>query len=622
MGSPDPLVGSMRWPRWSGWLAELSAAVVVAAGVSVAAQIMVARLPIAQPSNAPRALLAVAAVVLLAGMLALVVCGRRGWNRAATLLSWVGLSALSTLALALLLAGTSHYLGGTSVDQGFRLQLLTRSANSPVLADMNYADLPGYYPAGWFWVGGRLADVLGIPAWQVYKPYSIATLAVVAVVVFTGWSALVSRPTALLVALVTSLVGLQGGAGEPYSWILTALMPPVAVLAWRALSRQERPRPAVLLGVGGFLGLSGAVYTLFAGLDGALIAVLAALSGATRRVRWPTLGVRVLIIAAAAAPLALTQWVPYLSVWLRSGMPGGAAARFLPVVSATLPLPMLEFSPMGVLSLIGLGWIVFAARRSEIAQGLGVLALVCYSWFGVSTLALATGQSLLPFRLVPLLQTVFAVAGVWGTLETVRGLRSLLPAHHARPVAALAVVVVLASGQSLVQALPTDAAAYDSYYPSGRSPLGAQDPARPGRWNAALTTTIEQMTGSAPADLVVLTGTREILAFWPFRSFQAETPHYANPLADYAGRRLLIQRWAAATSPQQLAAELDASPYRPPTAFVLKVAGATWQMPVSRDVFPRDPNVEFNQVSFEPGLFAGPLFDTRVVGPFVVAVRR
>lgn len=601
---------------------ELTIAVVTAAAVSAALQVLVARLPIPHPSNVPRALLAVTGLAVLAVLITMAAGGARSWGRVHTALAWAGLSAVGTLTLAFPLQGTLHYLGGTAIDQEFRLQFLTRMTASPALADMNYAGLPTYYPAGWFWLGGRLAAVAGVPGWEMYKPWAILTMAVTSAVVFTAWSVSLPRRTALLAALATAIVGIRVGAPEPYSWLIAALLPPVAVIAWRAVVRPARARTPVLLGLGGFIGLGAAVYTLLGAVTALHVVVLAAFAGGTGRVPWPVLVRRVALVAVAALPLTLPQWGPFLLAWVSAGMPGGAATRFLPPGSAQLPLPMVGFSVLGALCLAGAVWLAVTARHSPVAQGLVALVGTCYGWFGLSTLTLAAGQTLLPFRLEPVLLAVFSVAGVLGLAELVRRLRPRVPPAHAGSVTAVAVVLALAATLSLVQTAPNDSRAYQHYYPSGRTPLGASDPARAQAWTGELTRTITAMTGRSAEELVVLSSYTGLLSFVPFRGFQMSTPHYANPLADHVGRGAEIQAWAEAPDSAALAAALDRSPYRPPTVFVLSMGeDGTLHLPQARDRFPREPNIAMYEVTFRRELFAGPQFRMRTVGPFVVAVR-
>lgn len=603
-------------------MAEAAAAVTVAAVVCVAVQFVVARAPLPYPSHLPRALLALAAAVLLTGLVATARLGRPAWTRTHTVLTWAGLAALTTVGLAIPLNGTLHYLGGTAVDQQFRVQYLTRLTNSPALADMTYADLPAYYPAGWFWIGGRIADALGVPGWEMYKPYAIVTMAVAAALAFTVWTVVVPRTTAALLSAATAVIGLQVGAYEPYNWVVASLLAPIAVITWRAVGRGGATRTPALVGIGLFVGLCAAVYALFTALTVLMIVVMAGLLGVTGRVAWTMLVRRMLVIALSTLPLALPQWLSYLSSWIAAGRPSGAATRFLPLDSAELPVPMLQFSLLGVLCLVGAAWMVVAFRTDTTAQALGILAGTCYLWFGLSTVAVAFGQTLLAFRLEPVLETVFVAAGVLGLVDLLRRLPAVLPERSAAPALAGASALSVLALLSLVQTIPFNAEAYTSYYPTGRTPLGQQDPAASERWNAELIATIDRMGGEPPERQVLLTAQGSVLSFVPYRSFLSATPHYSNPLADYDGRRTLVESWARSADSTTLVAQLDTSPVRPPTVFVLRDAVDGLRLPMSRDLFPREPNVEGYEVVFAPQVFSGPQFHTARVGPYTVAVRR
>ncbi|SFC23644.1 galactan 5-O-arabinofuranosyltransferase [Saccharopolyspora kobensis] len=155
-------------------VAELLLGTVVAVVVSMLLQFAAARLSISEPSFAPEALAAVGSGVVLAVLFLALALGHRRSPRWLRLFgSWVALSAFSTLALAIPLQATRFYYGGSSVDNGFRMQYMTRMASTPGLADMNYADTPPYYPGGWFWLGGRFANLLGWEGWAAYKPYAL-----------------------------------------------------------------------------------------------------------------------------------------------------------------------------------------------------------------------------------------------------------------------------------------------------------------------------------------------------------------------------------------------------------------------------------------------------------------
>ena len=120
----------------------------------------------------------------------------------------VFLSAFSVVTLAMPLGATRLYLFGISVDQQFRTEYLTRLADSPALHDMTYIGLPPFYPAGWFWIGGRLADLTGMPAWEMFKPWAIISITAAIAVAAVLWSAMLRFEIALAVSTATAAVTL------------------------------------------------------------------------------------------------------------------------------------------------------------------------------------------------------------------------------------------------------------------------------------------------------------------------------------------------------------------------------------------------------------------------------
>jgi galactan 5-O-arabinofuranosyltransferase len=619
----DPVVEHVPTVCSGMLLRELAAAVLVATTTSVLVQAAVSRMHVPPGTFIPNAVLVVVGPAMVIGLVLLALRG--GSGRGALVGAWALLSALSTAPLALMLQGTQLYLGGTQADQSFRMAFLTRFADSAALRDMTYADVPPYYPAGWFWIGGRLADLLGVPAWEFYKPYAIASVAVVAAVAFTSWRVVLPRRAALVAAVATSLVGLRLGAYEPYGWAVAALLPPFAVVALRAFSAGPRRPWRSLLGLGIALGFAALTYTLYAGLAAVVVLATTVAARASRKIGSSEAALRLAAAAVVALCVSLLHWLPYLFAWIRDEThPSGAATRFLPLGSTQLPFPMLEPNAFGVLSLAGTIWIVVSLRHSVIAQALATLALSCYGWFGLSTLALVSDKTMLAFRMEPVIDLVFLVAGVLGVAELLRRLRRApgLSVRGAGSMTTLCAVLGVVVATSMVQALPANGEAYASYYPTGVTASGGQDPNAAGRWNGDLTRTIDTLSGRPPSDIVLLTANGEITAFAPYYSFMAATPHYGNPLGDYDERRDLVQSWAAAATPQQLLAALDASPYPAPTVFVLGSQPDGLHLPVTRDLFPREPNVAAEDVVFPPRLFAVPEFTTRSVGPFLVAVRR
>src|SRR6185436_11545975 len=100
--------------------------------------------------------------------------------------------------------------------------------------------LPPFYPAGWFWLGGRAADLTGIPAWEMFKPWAVTSIAIAVVLAFVLWSKLIRFEYALIVTTATAAVTIAYASPEPYSAILTVLLPPVLVLGWSGLRGRTR----------------------------------------------------------------------------------------------------------------------------------------------------------------------------------------------------------------------------------------------------------------------------------------------------------------------------------------------------------------------------------------------
>lgn len=642
-------------------LGELVLGAAFAAVLSLVLQFAIARLGISEPSYAPEALAALSSVAVVAVMFAALAFGRRRtprWHHVAGV--WATLSAFSTFALAIPLQATRFYYGGSTTDNAFRMQYMTRMASTPGLADMNYADMVPYYPAGWFWLGGRFANLIGWEGWAAYKPYALTWMAVTGVVAFTLWSVVLRRRVAALLGLVTALAGmLNHGVMEPYAWPSAAWLPPVAVITWYALRREDRAPRGALVGVGIFVGFAAITYTLHFGFAVLLIVAMAVVLGVFRVRRGHRVGptvsrlfLRLLPIGLISLALALIVWAPFV---IAGGLAHGSAAQhYLPEDSAFLPTPMAKASMLGVLLMAGLLWMLLRCRHSDIAASLLTVVVAVYCWFGLSTLALAAKTTLLAFRLEVVLTTALATAGVLGLLELVGHLRGRFEKQQGPSVTTVSCVLGLIGTVTLTQgAIGTTLAdpaesAYKDYYPTGTTAMGHHDPDESGAWLDELSSTVHRMTGRSPSENVVLSTNYDLMSYEAYWGFQQETPHYANPLADYERRSAEIRRWTRADSPRELLNRMRGGEFTPPDVLVLRNepkksdgesggqqrngAGGTSStdrhtdkltLTLKADAFPQQPNVRNYTVGFEPGLFDSPAFTRREVGPYtVITVRR
>jgi galactan 5-O-arabinofuranosyltransferase len=614
-----------------GALSLAAGGLVVAAGVCIVLQVAISRLRIPFPTYAATAVAATVGVVVVAALVALAASGRRAGSTAVTLGVPGLLAALVTLWPGLLLQGTHYYLGGISIDQSFRTQALARAAATTALTDMNYLGLPSYYPAAWFWLGGRAADLAGIPAWEFYKLWAILTLAVAAWAAFAAWRLVVSPGRAVLVATATAIVGLGVSATEPYAWLLVAPMPAVAVIVWRALRDDDaRHRTLALVASGVYLGVAAMTYSLHAGFFGVFVVVAALVPTRGRALGHvlPRIG-RAALVVLIGAVLALVVWGPYVLAALAAGLPRSDAQRYLPEDGAVWTFPMLQPSSVGAMCLLGtVGIVVAWSARPALARPLAVLVLLVYAWFALTLPLLLVGQTSLAFRLAPIVELVLVCAGVLTAVEAlviVRG-RWPSPGLPLRALAAVLGVVVLAGCAQGALSAGDDAVkeAYSDPYPSTGAPaVGVFDPVRIDSWSPQLVSTVDGLSGQPASELVVLGGPTQFYVAEPFHGFQQSTPHYANPLAQYERRNDAVRQWARASGPDDLLRRLDTSPWPAPRAFLFgRGAGGTLTVTIVRDVFPAAPNVAFETVTFPEQLFDSPAFVRRDVGPWTVIVRR
>ncbi len=606
--------------------AQMVAAALIAAVVSVVALTAISPVewPAFSSSNQLHALTTVGQVACLLGLLATGWLWRRGRTVAARAGAAVFLSGFAAVTLGMPLGATKLYLFGISVDQQFRTEYLTRFTDSPALRDMTYAGMPPFYPPGWFWLGGRAAALTGTPGWEMFKPWAITSIAVAVAVAFALWAALIRFEYAVAVSAATAAVTLAYSSPEPYAAIITVLIPPVLVLAWSGLRGSARGGGrAAVVGVGIFLGFTATFYTLLFAYTAFTVAIMASVAAVLARAAAPLL--RMLLIGVVAAVLAAVTWLPFLLRAARGPLADtGVAQHYLPGDGAVLTFPMLQFSLLGALCLLGTLWLVWKARASTRAAALGIGVLSLYAWSLLSMLTTLAGTTLLSFRLQPTLTVLLAAAGVFGFID----IAGTAAGRNRRAIpAAVAVGLIGAVGfsQDIPQVLRPDiAVAYTDTDGDGqrgdRRPPGAE------KYYPQVDAAILEATGVPRDQTVVMTADYSFLSYYPYFGFQGLTSHYANPLAQFGARAAAIESWGELKDSDAFVTALDALPYQPPTVFVMRRGGAagagdTYTLRLAEDVYPNQPNVRRYTVELPAALFAGPQFTVQTIGPFVLAVR-
>jgi len=609
-------------------LGQMAVAVVVAVVVAVIALAAISRVewPAYNSSNQLHALTTVGQFGCLAGLLASGWMWRRGRRTLANGGALVFLSAFSVVTLAMPLGATKLYLFGISVDQQFRTEYLTRLTDTVAPHDMTYYGLPPFYPPGWFWIGGRLAALTGVPAWEMFKPWAIISITIAVVLAFVLWASMIRFEYALIVSTATAAAALAYTPTEPYAAIIAVLLPPVFVLAWSGLRGATRNGGwAAVIGVGVFLGVAALFYTLLFGYAAFTLAIMGVLLAAARRRLEPL--VRLVVIAVIAGAIGLLGWGPYLVAAVKgSPADSGTAQHYLPSAGAQLEFPMLHFTLLGALCMLGTLWLVVYARSSTRAGALAVAVLAVYAWSLLSMLTTLVGTTLLSFRLQPALTILLTAAGAFGFIEFTRVVAARVTPENSRRVVAAAATLgaigALTFSQDIPDVLRSDiVVAYTDTDGSGqradRRPPGAE------QYYREIDTKIIEATGLPRHETVVLTADYSFLSYYPYYGFQGLTSHYANPLAQFDQRAAAVESWATLTTADQFIAALDKLPWKPPTVFLMRRgANDTYTLRLASDVYPNQPNVRRYHVALDKALFDDPRFDVSTVGPFVLAIRK
>ena len=644
---------------------QLAVAAVVAAGVSVTSVIAIQSVqwPAYPSSNQLHALTTVGQVACILGLIATGWLWRRGRKvsrLAAQLGALVLLSAFSVVTLAMPLGATKLYLFGVSVDQQFRTEYLTRLTDAPALRDMTYAGLPAFYPPGWFWIGGRLAALTKTPGWAIYQPWAITSIAIAVALTLVLWWRMVRFEFALIVTTATAAVTLAYSSPEPYAAMIAVLLPPVLVLAWSGLRAGERAPGrtleaerapdraltrsgstagwAAVCGTGIFLGCTATFYTLLFAYTAFTLVLMALLAAAAR---WRQHGVRaaldplarLVIIAFIAAAIAATTWLPFLLRAQHAPVSNtGSAWHYLPADGAELTFPMLQFTLLGALCMIGTVWLVArtssSVRASVRASALTIGVLSVYLWSLLSMLTTLARTTLLSFRLQPTLAVLLAAAGAFGFVELTQAAaargrgsdrrwgRGVLPVA-----AALGLIGAIGFSQDIPEVLRPDITiAYTDT--DGHGHRGDRRPPGSERYYPAVDTLITQATGRPRDQTIVLTADYSFLSFYPYFGFQGLTSHYANPLAQFDLRAAQIRSWSKLKTADQFVHSLNTLPWPPPTVFLMRRgANDTYTLRLAEDVYPNQPNVRRYTVDLKAALFADPRFTVQTVGPFVLAIR-
>lgn len=552
------------------------------------------------------------------------------WRGALTyLVSYLSPAGLTIATLGIPLSATRLWLDGLQVDQLFRTQFLTRTATNFGYQDMNYLDMPTYYPLGWFWGGGRLANLLDMPGWEVYQPWALVSLATAAALLVPVWQALTgSLPLATTLALANTAVTLSMAADEPYAAIVGMGIAPAVVMAARAV----RGSWLAVAGVAVYLGVSATMYTLFVGVT-ALIAIVLTIHYFWTAERSIGPFLRLVVMGLGSMAIAAISWGPYLYLVATADYkPSSVAQHFLPSEGTQVPLPFFEFSALGFFSLLGLLYLVLRSTRRPLL----IATVVLYGWVLASMLMTLLGSTLLGFRIELPIALILSTAGFFALADTDR--TKVVHFFESRKInlsarqlsGAFTVLLVAASIGYAQQISVANEDEIDHAYTDTDGYGERADQFAPGsaKYFPEIVATLGS-AGHSPQQTVLLTDENSLLSYYPYYGFNGFTSHYANPMGQYTERNDIIKHWAEASfdelaDPQDFAAALEDTEWKGPDVFVFRgdEDDEEFKTHIAVDLFPNNPNVAYESVFFNSEVFADDaLWDIEQVGPYVVISR-
>ena len=580
------------------------------------------------------------------------------WMRLVThLIAYLAPAALVITTLAIPLAATRLYLEGTSVDQGFRTQFLTRMTDQLGWHDMAYIDMPSFYPGLWFFSGGAFAKLTGLAGWAAFKPWALITLAVASAMLVPVWQRLTgSLAVALAITLTTTAIMVRQAPDEPYAAIVAIGMPAAFLMSRRALEGGK----AAIAGNIIYLGLSANLYTLFTGISALTIVIMAFVVALVDK-SWKPIW-RLIVIGVSSLAIAAIGWGPYLWAMLTQPHGPSKAQHYLPKDGTEIPMPFFDNITLFLLGAIAIIWIIARFRDADV-HSMAVGLAVCYGWVFLSLLATIFGTTLLAFRVWLPIALILSVSAVLALAELrIQGLKRFYPQQmltaNTKVITGVMAVFLAATCVHFVTTTTNhvrdslDAAYTDT---DGDAVRGDRMPADATQYYATIDQLISGHTGSQ-AGTIVLTDEKNFMSYYPYHGYQAITAHYSNPLGEFERRNQAIEAWTTIDDPQELRDAMDAAErdngWQAPDALVLrgqldvekqdpkeenseqedsaadplhdlpKVTGpgdGTFSYQIADDIYPSNPNVRFRTVNFQASAFADG-WELHQVGPFVVAL--
>jgi galactan 5-O-arabinofuranosyltransferase len=540
----------------------------------------------------------------------------------------VSVTSATTAGLATAaLHGTRWSFNALYSDAGFRTEAATRFADSPALADYGYRGLPSYYPPVLPWVEGRLAALLGIPAWTAMKPVTLVVALLVPVLAYVLWRRLLPDLTAAAVVALTSLT--TADLVKPDEWLVLALVLPW----WLELVRDLR-HPGVrrlpAWGHGLILGALLLVHSFYF-VPLALATLVGVVLDAVAGRPMPLRPGRAVAVAAVGLLCASPYWVPLAVLRLQGAPADNLQRRWSPGGFEIPPLP-LSPDAVGLLGLCCVAWLVHR-RGTAWARALTVALGTSYAFFVGGQLLQPYGVAVLPEKADELIKALLVVGGALAVRDL---MAAAVRRRGTRATVLVTVLALLAGVPAVVQYAAHSVAgrqartALHMRYPDGSFPAGGP-PVNPATtrhpWGVSpladepsTRRVVEAWTsldGRAPdGRTVLLTARADLLATTPVHPFTAWKSIYSHPEGQFLARLQLLRRVSRCGSARCAWLLLRDNRFDRVDGAVLTRASGGLRLALTTDTFPDAWQV--TPVVFPARLFARPYFERRYVGDVAV----
>lgn len=463
-------------------------------------------------------------------------------RRRRELLSVLGFAAMLAGLLFGLFSMTPFGLNSYLGDQHYVLAAIEKYSTTWRWVDFNYAHLPTYYPPLYFYVLGRIAWLLHIPAYGMVKIGFLAAALVLPPIVYRSWTPWLGKMGAMLLVVLFFLSFPQEFMFKTYEFLTAALVLPWWLYYGERLNHVENESGKQrfwLWIVGGVLGalIFQTYYYWFFILACYLpfsLIISASFGRKSWREGWSDFWRKVRLLALVAL-LSAWYWVPLLVSALTVGYQN-FQNRWLSTGMIQINFFQLLATPefIGLVLLAGLTYLVFRYERSRLHEILLNLTVTCFIWYLIGFVGILIGTPNLHIK-AWMLSDYVLLAGV------VLGLEEL--ASHARwhrvngRLWALSMcVTVFVLGQSYVN-VTVDSALYK---------------------NSVMYTTVPTAVSQLKSvgtlsGKVFLTNEFEAVDFQPLYLFIGYNPNYANPAAQYASRLQFLKDLQSVSEPKSYA---------------------------------------------------------------------